>query len=156
VFLLILIAGCKQSKLQSSMLEIELPTINTASATAPSPTATSTPTSLSSVSEAAYAEKGISVGELRTYTHYPTEHILYDEIFVDDRLDNVVYICQDKRYDISNSFRLQSASGETPALYTSWQINVRPFCYIAFTVENVSGDTIGIEFKSHCILCYDY
>lgn len=153
VFFLILNVGCKQGGLQSFMPENELMATVSTSAAAPPSTSTSTPAVLGSISEVAHSETVTNPAELRTYIHYPTGHILYNEIRVDDRLDNVEYICQDHSYDISKSFRLQSAAGKTPAVYNSWQIYMRPFCYIAFTVENVAGETMGIEFKSQCILC---
>lgn len=155
VLILMIAVGCGESEFTTPQPEIKVVATNPPTSTAPPPTSTPAPTSLGSGDEGVYTETVASAGVLRTYTHYPTEHILYDEIRVDDRLDNVEYICQDQRHNITKSFRLQSTSGEIPAIYTSWQINMRPFCYIAFTVENVTGETMGIEIKSHCILCND-
>ena len=150
---LMIAAGCGHREFSTPQPEINVVAIDPPTATAPSPTSTPAPTSLGYSFEGVYTETVASAGVLRTYTHYPLDHILYDEILVDDKLDSVEYICSDQSYDISNSFKLQSAAGQIPAVYSSWQINMRPFCYIAFSVENVTGETMGIQFKSHCIPC---
>ncbi len=94
-------------------------------------------------------------GEQKTYTHYPRSTVQYDELFFDDELVAVEYICPDETRDLMGWFAQAEDTADGRVPYKSWAIDFfRQGCRIDFTVENVEGDTLGLRFTSHCPTCH--
>jgi len=98
------------------------------------------------------------VGEQKTYSHYPPASVQYDELFVDDALVAVDYICGDETQDrdLMGWFSLVEEDVDGAVSYKSWPIDFfRQGCRIDITVENTEGATLGLRFVSHCPTCHN-
>ena len=98
------------------------------------------------------------VGEQKTYSHYPPASVQYDELFVDDALVAVDYICSDETQDrdLMGWFSLTEEDVDGAVPYKSWPIDFfRQGCRIDITVENTEGTTLGLRFVSHCPTCHN-
>lgn len=155
LLLMLLLAGCRQPTPSAAPVTEE----PTAAPTAQPATATPVPTKappefliLGSDWNAGYSQAA-ELGEEQVFNHYVTNYVQYDEVIIDDELLLVERVCDEKREEIGRMFEMISEPGELPQRYKSWAIDIQPRCYIAYTVKNVSGDTIGVNFSSHCPLC---
>jgi hypothetical protein len=95
------------------------------------------------------------LGEEKTYSHYPSNTVQYDALFVDDELLAVEYICIDETRDLMGWFSLAEEAVDGVVPYKSWAMDFyRRGCRIDFTVKNTEGDTIGLRFDAHCPTCH--
>jgi hypothetical protein len=127
---------------------------------APSPTATYPPfllgyETLGSAWAGEHSDTVSTPGEVKTYAHYPTNHIQYDRVIVKGVLERVVLVCRDTTTELTGVFEriadAPTASGEI--VYKSWEIQIQQGCQIDFSIRHTQGPTVGLKFEAHCPVC---
>lgn len=91
----------------------------------------------------------VTPGAMKTYSHCPSfSSIRYIDVTVDDDLAKVELVCPDSTKEIRSLFSVLTVAGALLPHYESQIIELSSGCRVDFTVQDILGGNIGLDFQA--------